>query len=198
MSLKGSTTGTRYKDDDKDKGDDDDDKDRGDDDDDECKDKDKGDDDDDDKGDDDDDDDRPKECPDEDKELLKKLGLCPEDWKKDRDAAGRSSDLAGTEVGLLTEKPLAVTAFPNPARAGGTTLQFNIPGRLEGERVRISLFDVSGRLVRNLADKAYPAGTHTITWNLTDESGVQVSNGMYFYRLEVGGDHLTQRLMVLP
>jgi flagellar hook assembly protein FlgD len=49
--------------------------------------------------------------------------------------------------------------------------------------VVLSIYDVSGRLVRNLVNGAVPAGHHVVTWDACDESGRRVTSGVYFYRM---------------
>jgi hypothetical protein len=52
---------------------------------------------------------------------------------------------------------------------------------------KLELYDVSGRLVRTLANGTQPAGEHAATWDLSDRTGMPVSNGLYFARLTVTG-----------
>jgi hypothetical protein len=42
-----------------------------------------------------------------------------------------------------------------------------------------------------------PAGVHHVPWNGRDEDGRAVASGVYFYRLEVGGEALTKRMVLL-
>jgi hypothetical protein len=52
-------------------------------------------------------------------------------------------------------------------------------------RIQVYVFDVAGRKVRNLADRVFPAGEHTLRWNGTDDSGTRVPRGVYFVRSSV-------------
>ena len=67
----------------------------------------------------------------------------------------------------------------NPMRTGSATVDF---GLARAERVKIQIFDVSGRLVRTLADRGFTAGEHKLTWDGADNAGRQVSRGVYFVR----------------
>jgi hypothetical protein len=81
---------------------------------------------------------------------------------------------------------------PNPFNPG-TTIAFdlNLPGR-----VRLTVFDVQGRLVRLVLDEDLPAGHREVFWTGDGKDGRRVSSGVYYYSLEAGG-HTYSRKMVL-
>ena len=64
-------------------------------------------------------------------------------------------------------------------RNGLVTVRFGIPSQ---GRVQVTLFDVSGRRVRQLADRVFPAGEQVLQWNGTDDAGTKVARGVYFVR----------------
>jgi hypothetical protein len=75
------------------------------------------------------------------------------------------------------------SAYPNPFNPH-TTIAFEIPTPKE---VTLRVFDLSGRLVRNLVDREpHAPGRHEIIWNGRDDARRQVASGTYFYRLEAG------------
>ena len=55
-------------------------------------------------------------------------------------------------------------------------------------RVQVSIYDVAGRKVRNLADRVFPAGEHTLQWDGTDDAGSKLARGVYFVRSSVQKD----------
>ena len=63
---------------------------------------------------------------------------------------------------------------------------------------RVDLFDLSGRRVRNLANRALPAGITVLRWDGRDESGRAVPRGLYFARLTAPGITASARLPLLP
>lgn len=78
--------------------------------------------------------------------------------------------------------PLRMQIYPNPA-SSNTTISF----RLEKEgAVQIDLYDMQGRAVRTLVRKQFPAGIQTVGWDLRNENGTRVNNGMYLIRLTSG------------
>jgi hypothetical protein len=86
-----------------------------------------------------------------------------------------------------------VVAWPNPFRTE-TNLRFEL-ARDQGVTVRV--FDVSGRLVRNLAEERLPAGSHTVRWDGRADSGVRVASGVYFYRLEAASGLESKKVVLL-
>ena len=79
---------------------------------------------------------------------------------------------------------------PNPAR-GPIRLGFALP---RAAVVRLAIYDVGGRRVRDLLSGAQPAGRHELVWDQLDEGGRQVPAGVCFARLEVEGRAMTHKL----
>ena len=83
--------------------------------------------------------------------------------------------------------------YPNPFNPS-TTISFTLG---EAARVRLSIYDVSGRLVRELTNDRRGAGQYSEIWDGTDHSGRGVSSGVYFYRLEAGSFIETRKMVLL-
>lgn len=88
---------------------------------------------------------------------------------------------------------LALRVAPVPSRSN-TSLAFDLPS---SGPVSIAIFDVAGRLVRSVVSDPRPAGRHTATWDGRSRSGVEAPAGVYFARLERGGDVLTRRIVLV-
>jgi hypothetical protein len=82
---------------------------------------------------------------------------------------------------------------PNPFTPG-TSIAFGIP---ETQHVRVTIFDVRGRLVRTLADGVFEAGPHDVPWDGTNSAGEPLGSGVYFYRLEAGDRTHDGRMVLL-
>jgi hypothetical protein len=63
--------------------------------------------------------------------------------------------------------------------------------------VRLAVFDVRGRLIRNVFHGWADPGTHTARWTLTDGAERQAPNGVYFLQLLSGHATDRQRLTVV-
>ena len=80
--------------------------------------------------------------------------------------------------------------YPNPFN-GETRIGFAVPADAERVPVRIVVYDMTGREVAVLVDRAVGAGQHEVVFPAS-----HVASGMYLYRLEAGG-HVESRKMVL-
>ncbi|UCE04017.1 MAG: S8 family serine peptidase [Candidatus Latescibacterota bacterium] len=83
---------------------------------------------------------------------------------------------------------------PNPFNPR-TTLQY---GLARGGPVRLVIYDGRGRRVRTLVQNAYVApGVYSATWDGTDDTGRQLSSGVYHARLELAGRVISRRMTLL-
>ncbi|MBI1798478.1 MAG: hypothetical protein HYR73_02200 [Candidatus Eisenbacteria bacterium] len=103
-------------------------------------------------------------------------------------------------ITLGTEPPPVlidyVRVFNNPAIAGAPAFHF---GLARAGRASILLYDVSGRLVRRLADGVYAAGDHVMPWDGRDAQGRAAPAGVYFARVRLGasGFGATRTLVII-
>jgi flagellar hook assembly protein FlgD len=63
--------------------------------------------------------------------------------------------------------------------------------------VNLAVYNVAGQKVRTLVDGLLPAGSHTITWDSTNERGEAVSGGIYFYRVIAADKLVTKKMLLL-
>jgi predicted GH43/DUF377 family glycosyl hydrolase len=82
---------------------------------------------------------------------------------------------------------------PNPFNPA-TKIAYEVPGR---GRVTLRVYDVNGKLVRELVDDEQPAGPHAVTWNGQDSAGRRVVSGVYLYRLTFDGAVVNTRKMLM-
>ncbi len=72
--------------------------------------------------------------------------------------------------------------YPNPFNPV-TTIRYQLPDDLH---VTLSVYNMLGQRVRMLVDDIQTAGYYTIQWDGTNQSGMPLSSGMYFYRIQAG------------
>ncbi|NHZ84780.1 MAG: T9SS type A sorting domain-containing protein [Planctomycetia bacterium] len=99
---------------------------------------------------------------------------------------------AESEVGIPTDFSLKQN-YPNPFNPS-TTITFDLS---EETDVKISIYDMTGRLVRELVNQTMTVGSKTINWDGMDEVGNPVSGGVYFYNLQTGDYSQTKKMVLM-
>ena len=101
------------------------------------------------------------------------------------------------ETSLRPAVPLA--AWPLPYRGGNLSIAFATTGGLGGGpgSAEVAVYDISGRLVRQLTRGRYAAGYESATWDGRDEGGQSVGAGLYFLRALSGGEKHIVKFVVM-
>lgn len=86
------------------------------------------------------------------------------------------------------ENSKIITAFPNPFNPT-TNFTFNLKN---SGKVNLSIYDVRGRLVKNLVNSFKSAGKYTVSFD-----GHHLSSGIYFYRFETDNYMKIDKLMLI-
>jgi len=88
--------------------------------------------------------------------------------------------------------------YPNPFNPS-TTIQFEIGLSDEGgdQNVRLDIFNILGQHVTTLVDGTFPPGEYDVTWDATDKTGQRVATGIYLYRLKIGDERKTKKMLFL-
>jgi glucuronoarabinoxylan endo-1,4-beta-xylanase len=74
--------------------------------------------------------------------------------------------------------------YPNPF-ASATAIPYTLGAHAE---VRVTIYDVLGKEVKTFAPGMQIAGAHGLTWDGTNNAGLKVAAGVYFYRLQTNGE----------
>ncbi len=105
----------------------------------------------------------------------------------------------GVEEDLLVSGPVPLVFnlsqnYPNPF-SRSTTIPYSVQGSRGAEeqgrgglstyqRIILSVYDLSGRVVCTLVDEEQEPGYYSVTWDLRGVSEKRLPNGVYFYRLK--------------
>jgi hypothetical protein len=109
------------------------------------------------------------------------------------EASTVSNGYAGVATGAGIPTVFALRQpLPNPF-SSKASVAFDLP---MGCAVSLKVFDAQGRQVRALANQAYPAGRHSVTWAGDDDAGKAVGSGVYFVRMEAGGFKATSKVLL--
>jgi Secretion system C-terminal sorting domain len=78
--------------------------------------------------------------------------------------------------------------YPNPFNPA-TTISFSLP---RSENVRIIIYDITGKEVKELVNEFWPAGNYEINFNANG-----LSSGVYFYKIQSGEFAQTKRMVLI-
>jgi hypothetical protein len=102
----------------------------------------------------------------------------------------------GEKPETLPQKPALAQNYPNPFNPA-TTIRYEIPARLSGLKVVLRIYNNLGQEVRTLVNGTEKIGTRSIVWDGKNDLGQAVSSGIYLYRLRVGNEVLTKKMLFL-
>jgi len=109
------------------------------------------------------------------------------------DLASRPAHVAGADDRLPKQVFLSLTAQPNPFNPR-VTITFALS---EQREVALTIHDVSGRQVRQLALAVYADGLHAVAWDGCDDDGRPVPAGVYICRAGSGAQVAWRRLTLV-
>ncbi|NOY88141.1 MAG: T9SS type A sorting domain-containing protein [FCB group bacterium] len=105
------------------------------------------------------------------------------------------NELAVTEIGggnLPAEFSLQQN-YPNPFNPT-TQINFDLPTK---SKVSILIYNVLGQKIKTLVDEQLEAGKYVEEWDGTNDAGVKVSSGIYFYKMQADNFVQTKKMMLL-
>jgi hypothetical protein len=123
--------------------------------------------------------------------------LCPPYPSCVEDYVGEQDTTNCEQVSIINET-LPITynlhnAYPNPFNPV-TILRYALP---EDALVNITIYDMMGRQINTLVSSQQNAGYKSIQWNATNNTGQQVSAGLYLYSIEAGEFRQTKKMVLL-
>jgi hypothetical protein len=98
---------------------------------------------------------------------------------------GKREDLPSFDSG---DEVVLKPAVPNPFNPV-TRISYYLP---KDEFVKLSIFNVTGKLIQELVAEQQSTGEHVVEWNADG-----MPSGVYFYRLKAGGKVLTKKMVLL-
>ena len=84
--------------------------------------------------------------------------------------------------------------YPNPFNPS-TTIGYQLTD--DDTRVHLVIYNVTGQMIKTIVDQTQAAGTYKVVWDGTNSHGLQVSSGVYFYRIEAAKFIQTKKLVLL-
>jgi hypothetical protein len=86
--------------------------------------------------------------------------------------------------------------YPNPFNPE-TTIEFAVGSGSANKQVRLVIYNLIGEKIATIIDEPLAAGKYTYKWRGTNQDGESVASGVYFYRLTVGDQSQTKKMVLL-
>ncbi|MBU1937310.1 T9SS type A sorting domain-containing protein [bacterium] len=112
-------------------------------------------------------------------------------WRVPGDTTGLGMTVSAIGEPIYPSTPTAhmiARNYPNPFNPT-TTIDYSIP--MAG-KVTLVVYDIIGREVTLLVNNHQNAGSYSVNWNAT-----ALPSGIYFYRLSVGSQSITNRMLLI-
>jgi hypothetical protein len=100
--------------------------------------------------------------------------------------------LGSSIIEKITPEILIGKSYPNPFNDSAT-----IPIMLtQTQNIQLSVYDLRGDLVKNLYSGAMPMGLNEIRWNGTNNFGITVAAGTYYYQIFTNSTKVVSKAML--
>ncbi|MCF8242963.1 MAG: T9SS type A sorting domain-containing protein, partial [Melioribacteraceae bacterium] len=83
--------------------------------------------------------------------------------------------------------------YPNPFNPE-TKISFVLP---ESRNISLIVYDMLGRKVNTIISENMHAGQHSVVWDGKDDSGKNLSSGIYIYTLKYGSSIQSKKMILL-
>jgi hypothetical protein len=109
-------------------------------------------------------------------------------------AAAKYQSLVGiTQNRSISSEKTRLEIHPNPFK-NSNTIRYSLP---DARKVMLSIYDVSGRLVKVLVNEHQHASIYSVTWNGTDDNYRSLANGIYFCILDAGFQCIQKKIVMV-
>ncbi len=116
-----------------------------------------------------------------------------------------SVDVEDEEVANVPSSVRLFQNYPNPFNAT-TLIPFTVaPRPVDGSQLTVhslipttlKIYNILGQEIKTIVDEEKLPGTYEVYWDGTDNSGVQVASGIYFYRLRAGQHSEVKKMLLV-
>lgn len=113
-------------------------------------------------------------------------------WQFITSIPGAQTDVENDEP-IMPETTQLIGNYPNPFNPE-TRIQFTVA---ESQSVSLTVFDASGRKIKNLQNEFLSPGEYEITWFGKNDAGKNVPSGLYILRMQAGTQVDTRKMLLV-
>jgi endoglucanase len=99
---------------------------------------------------------------------------------------------AKNDLSTQTESLTNCYIYPNPA-SEKATITYSLKDQAN---VEISIYNLSGQKVKSMLNRKQSAGDYKLDWNLKNEDGFKVNEGLYLCRISISNKMITSKILV--
>ncbi|MBN2184166.1 MAG: T9SS type A sorting domain-containing protein [Candidatus Krumholzibacteriota bacterium] len=107
-----------------------------------------------------------------------------------------SSDLASSGESAVPGRIVSASNYPNPFNPA-TVINTRFENLSEELKVDIRIYDVNGRLIRNLFNGTVTGSELSVPWDGKGDNGAKTGSGIYFYSIRSGIDLMTGKMLLI-
>jgi len=109
-------------------------------------------------------------------------------YHREKIESGKQSTVAGINQPVMNTKN-----YPNPFNPS-TTIYYELKSE---SNVEITIYNMMGEVVENLKNQYEAVGSYQVVWDGTNQHGLKVANGFYFYRIKTDQATVTKKMLML-
>lgn len=98
-----------------------------------------------------------------------------------------------TSVNDQTAGTSDVYVSPNPFTTSAE-IHFSVQ---KAEHVQVEVYDMNGRLVKQLTNRKMAPGNYTVIWDAVSQNGAPAEKGIYFGKINIGNTQWTKKMILL-
>jgi hypothetical protein len=98
----------------------------------------------------------------------------------------------GADDNVVAPIVFAASNYPNPFNPV-TSISYSVP---KDGQATLAIYNMKGQVVRTLLNSSVKAGNYSVSWNGTDDKGIAVASGVYFYRLTSDNKTITKKMLL--
>ncbi len=106
---------------------------------------------------------------------------------------GMGAPTSVNETSILINDFKLAQNYPNPFNPT-TTISYELQ---ETGLVRVSVYNMLGQKIKTLLDENQKSGNHRLQWDGTNNSGLKVTSGVYYYRIDAGDKRVVKSMLLI-
>ena len=106
---------------------------------------------------------------------------------------GCDSQVLSISDDIIPDKVSLYQNYPNPFNPF-TNIEYEISNKTF---VRVTIYDITGNLVRNMVSQYQTSGRKSVRWNGSNNKGQPVASGVYFYSIRAGDIIKTNKMSLI-